>query len=269
MRRLIVAALAALAFASPALAQSASPPVATKSQVLPVSPFINYTNGFFVGLGPSAGLAASNVSGNIITLPGLTGGALNAAGGAIDVDFGYVWGHCFLNSWCQIEADFSYQNISGGNAVGTVSSNWILTQEADFGIDILQTVLSYLPGVQNPFPSFSPTGLLPANIAVAATPRGYVGFKQAELLVSGNVGAAGGQTWEYAPGVTTGYRWQTLNSAGKPNGASIKIFADAFWADKGVSISNLFGAGGAPIVTAPKAGMDTLYRFGVHVDFGI
>lgn len=239
----------------------------------PVSPFVNLAkNGFYVGVGTSAALANSNVSGNVISIPGITGGNVNAAGGTIDADVGYIWGSCFLNSWCQVEADFKYQNIGGATPLGSVSSRWAMTQEADIGIDLLQLVLSYVPSLGSSasiFPTIDPTSLLPANVKVANTPRGYVGFKQEEILVNGQVGQVGGQTWEYAPGVTTGWRWQTLGATGLPNGASIKVFGDILFADKGVTISDLFGVGGAPVVTQAKAGMNTLYVAGVHVDFGL
>ena len=205
----------------------------------------------------------------MFSLPGITGGGLSAAGGTIDIDAGYIWGACILNTWCQIEIDGQYANITGSTAVGTISSQWASTQEFDIGADVIQTVLALLPNAQNPFPSFNPSSLLPANIAVATTPRGYVGFKQGEFLVNGNVGQAGGQTWAYAPGVTSGFRWQTLGTNGAPNGGSIKVFADIMWPTRGVSISNVFGIGGAPIVTQASAAMNTIYVAGVHYDFGI
>jgi hypothetical protein len=98
---------------------------------------------------------------------------------------------------------------------------------------------------------------------------GYVGFKQAEMLISGNVGQSGGQDWAYAPGVTAGWRWQTLGSNGAPNGGSLKVFADIYWADKGASIANLFGTSGAPIVTQANANLNTMYVAGLHYDFGV
>jgi hypothetical protein len=263
MRRLIFAALAAAVASTAAFAGD----MATKAPPAKKSAFIG-GSGFYVGVGTSAAVASANVSGNVFSLPGISGGGVNAAGGTIDADVGYIWSSCII-TWCQVEADAKYTNVTGSNAVGNISAQWVLTQEFDVGADILQTALSFLPAGSNPFPTFNPSSLLPSNIAVATTPRGYFGFKQAEMLISGNVGQAGGQDWAYAPGVTAGYRWQTLGSTGAPNGASIKVFADVYWANKGASISNLFGTGGAPVVTQASANLNTLYVAGVHVDFSV
>jgi hypothetical protein len=226
-------------------------------------------SGFYIGAGTSAAVASANVSGNVISVPGITGGSVNAAGGTVDVDAGYIWSSCILNTWCQVELDGKYTNIDGSNAVGTISARWALTQEFDIGADVIQTVLSLFPTGSNPFPTFNPSSLLPSNIAVATTPRGYFGFKQAELLIGGNVGQSGGQDWAYAPGLTSGFRWQTLGGNGAPNGGSLKVFADILWANKGASIANLFGASGAPMVTQASATLNTLYVVGVHYDFGV
>jgi len=262
MRRLLLAGLALATLSLPAFAGG--------NLWSPSNPFSVVTgSGFYLGAGTSAAVASENVSGNVISLPGLAGGSVSAAGGAVEIDAGYIWGKCVLNSWCQIEADAKYTNIDGSTSVGTLSTQWAFAQEFDVGADVLQTILALLPSGSNPFPTFNPSTLLPANIAVATTPRGYVGFKQEELLISGNVGGSGGQTWAYAPGVTSGFRWQTLDTNGKPNGGSIKVFADILWPTRGVSIANVFGVGGAPIVTQANADLKTLYVAGFHYDFGV
>lgn len=263
LRTSIVAALASIALATPALAGGQLVP--------PPSPFLTSNgSGFYFAVGTSAELASANVSGNVFALPGLTGGGLNAAGGTIDSGFGYIRGSCIFGVWCAVEVDAKYSNISGSNAVGSVSSRWMLTQEVDFGIDLLQTVLAYVPGFSNPFPSFNASGLLPANISsTVGPPQGFFGFKQAEMLISGNVGVAGGQTWDYAPGLTGGFLWRTLGTNGKPNGGALKVAADIYWMNKGASISNLFGVGGAPVITNANASMDTVYAFEIHYNFGL
>jgi hypothetical protein len=272
MRRIALASLL-VALASPALAQTA--PVATPAPLVTKGPYLSSpftltsSSGFYVGIGTSAAVAASNVSGNVITIPGLTGGNVSAAGGTIDVDFGYIWGHCILGTWCQVEIDGKYTNIDGNTAVGNIAYRWGITEEFDIGADVIQTILAAFPSLSNPFPTFSPTGLLPANVAVATTPRGYFGVINGDYLVSGNVGQSGGQTWIDAPGVTTGFRWQTLGSTGKPNGGSLKVYADVMWGTKALNISNVFGAGGGPIVTQPNAALNTMYVVGLHYDFGI
>lgn len=275
-------AITALLFGAPANAQTATPaaPAASPPPLinLPIigkaprsNPFLSTTkgSGWYLGVGTSAAVASSNVSGNVFNLPGITGGSAAAAGGTIDADVGYVWNSCLLGTWCQLEADGKYTNIAGSTAVGTISSQWILTQEFDMGVDVLQSVLKVFPTFSNPFPNFNASSLLPSAVAVSNTPMGYFGFKQAEMLINGNVGQAGGQTWAYAPGVTSGFRWQTLGTSGAPNGGSLKVFADILWPTKGVSISDLFGTGGTPVVTQANANLNTLYIVGLHYDFGL
>lgn len=268
MRRLLIAAAVAAAIATPALAADVTPPNLMKGG--PSSPFLTTAGaGPFFGVGTSAAIASSNVSGNVISVPGLSGGDVSAAGGTIDVDVGYIWGRCILNTWCQVEVDGKYTNIVGDTAVGSISNRWGVTQELDVGADVIQTVLSAFPNFKNPWPTLvDPTSLLPANVAVANTPRGYIGVKNGDYLIGGNVGRSGGQTWVDAPGLTTGFRWQTLGSNGKPNGGSLKVFADVMWATKGLTLSNVFGAGGAPIITNANADLKTMYVAGVHYDFG-
>lgn len=265
MRKIFLATCAVL-FAGAAFAADL-PPIVTKAPIS-YNPFIT-GSGWFVGAGTSLAVANSNVSGNVITLPGITGGNVSAAGGTVDVDVGYIWSKCLFGTWCQIETDAKYQNIVGNTAVGTISSRWQLTQEIDIGIDAIQALASVVPGINTTFPQFNPTGLLPSAVAVANTPMGYVGFKQAEMLISGNVGQSGGQDWAYAPGATSGFRWKTLGTNGSPNGGSIKVFGDILVANKGASIANLFGVGGAPIVTQANANLKTLVVVGVHYDFGL
>jgi hypothetical protein len=266
MRKLFLAICAVL-FAGAAVAADLPVPVVGKAPSY--NPFIG-SSGFYIGAGTEAAVASSSVNGNVISIPGVTGGTTNAAGGTVDIDVGYIWGACVFNSWCQIEADARYTNIVGDTAVGSIDSRWSFTQEADIGFDAIQSLTAVLPQLANIFPTFNATSLLPANLAVAATPRGYAGFKQMEALLQSNVGPSfSSQTWIYAPGVTTGFRWQTLNSAGKPNGGSLKVFADILWPSKGVTIANLFGAAGAPIVTQAGASWNTVYEVGIHYDFGL
>lgn len=264
MRKIFLSTCAVL-FAGAAFA--ADLPLPTKAPIS-YNPFIG-SSGFYIGAGTEAAVASSSVNGNVIAIPGVTGGTTNAAGGMVDIDVGYIWGACIFNSWCQIEADARYTNIVGNTAVGSIDSRWSFTQEADIGFDAIQSLTAVLPQLSNIFPTFNATSLLPASLAVAATPRGYFGFKGMEALLQSNVGASSGQNWIVAPGVTTGFRWQTLNSAGKPNGGSLKIFADILWPSRGVTIANLFGAGGAPIVMQANASWNTVYEVGIHYDFGL
>ena len=266
MRKLVLALLTS-SFITPALA--ADLPVPYKAQPL-VSPFsIVGGNGFFVGAGTSAAVAQSNVSGNVINIPGV-GGATNAAGGTIGGDAGYIWGRCgSILGWCQVEVDIKYMNITGNTAVGSINYRWGVTEEFDVGIDAIQTVLSALPSIPNIFPILAnPSGALPANIAVG-TPLGYVGAKVGEFNINGNVGQASGQTWVVTPGVTTGFRWPVLGSNGKPNGGSLKVYGDVLFANKGVTLSNVFGTAGGPmLVQNANASLNTMYVVGLNYDLG-
>src|SRR5208282_6055033 len=78
--------------------------LAVKAPPPSLSTFVS-GSGFYLGAGASAAVASSNVSGNVLTLPGATGGNLYAAGGAVEVDAGYIWGNCLFGTWCQIEVD--------------------------------------------------------------------------------------------------------------------------------------------------------------------
>lgn len=267
MRKFLLAMLAATVL-SPIAANAADLPLPYKSPVL-VSPFsVVGANGFFVGAGTSAAVAQSNVSGNVINIPGV-GGSTNAAGGTVGGDVGYIWGRCGVLGWCQLEVDVKYMNIVGNTAVGSINYRWGITEEADIGLDVVQTALSYLPNIPNIFPVLAnPSGFLPANVAVG-TPLGYVGAKVGEFNIAGNVGQANGQTWVTAPGVTTGFRWPVLGTNGKPNGGSLKVYGDVLFANKGVTLSNVFGTAGGPmLVQNANANLNTMYVVGLNYDLG-
>ena len=264
MRKLVLALLASSVI-TPALA--ADLPIPGKAAF--ISPFsIVGGNGFFVGAGTSAAVAQSNVSGNVVNIPGV-GGATNAAGGTIGGDAGYIWGRCGALGWCQVEVDVKYMNITGNTAVGSINYRWGVTEEFDVGIDAIQTVLSALPSIPNIFPILAnPSGALPANIAVG-TPLGYVGGKVGEFNIAGNIGQASGQTWIVTPGVTTGFRWPTLNAQGKPNGGSLKVYGDVLFANKGVTLNNVLGTAGGPmLVQNANDKLNTMYVVGLNYDFG-
>jgi hypothetical protein len=231
-------------------------------------PFAPNGAGWYVGVGTEAGVAASSITGT--TFPNLTGGNLTSDGGAVGVDVGYIWSSCLLQTWCQIEVDFRYQNIAGSMGGASVNSLWSVREEFDVGAQVFQTLVAAVGNLGVSFPTFNPSGMLPANIAVATIPRQYVGFVLDEYEIGGNFGSATGQTWGLAPGVTTGYRWQTLGTNGLPNGGSLKIHADIEWPTKGADLNGVFAApGGAPLQVSASASMQTLYRVGIQYDFGI
>lgn len=255
----------ALATALPGGALAADMPLKAPPYIQPFAPS---GSGWYIGVGTEAGVAASSISGT--TFPSLTGGNLTSDGGAVGVDAGYIWSNCLLQTWCQIEVDLRYQNIGGSMGGASVNSLWSVREEFDVGAQVFQTVLAAVGNIGVSFPTFNPSGMLPANIAVATIPRQYVGFIADEYEIGGNFGSASGQTWGFAPGVTTGYRWQTLGTNGLPNNGSLKIHADIEWPTKGADLTGVFaGAGGAPLAVTASASMQTLYRVGIQYDFGI
>ena len=137
-------------------AVAADLPLPTKAPVS-YNPFIG-TSGFYLGLGTEAAVASANVNGNVFSLPGVSGGGVNADGGMVDIDVGYIWGACFFGTWCQLEADARYTNITGNTAVGNINNQWSFTQEADIGIDAIQTLTAIAPQLANVFPSFNQIG---------------------------------------------------------------------------------------------------------------
>jgi hypothetical protein len=263
MRKFLLATSMLVAFSASAFAAD----MAVKAPPIMQSPFSSPTgSGFYVGLGTEGAVASADVSGNAII------GNVTASGATVGVDGGYIWGKCLLSSWCQLELDVKYQNITATNAGGSIISRWSASGEFDIGADVIQTVLGYLgQSAGSIFPSFNPTSLLPAAAVgnLASTPRPYLGFVGALYQVQGTVGSAQGQTFSFAPGAAAGYRWQTLTN-GMPNGGSLNVFAKAVWVDRGVDVTGVFaGAGGAPINVQSHSGMSTVYTAGIHYDFGI
>ena len=232
-------------------------------------PFVNTAagSGWYCGVGTQAGVAQPSVSGNSILATSAINGNLNAAGGAVGGGCGWITNKGPLGSWMQLEADGFYENITATMGPVSVASRWSATQEVDIGIgafSAIQQAFSALGAGSNinlPFPSFTPT--VPSGIAVATTPRQYVGFKVGEFGLTGNAFSAGGATVGWAPGLTTGWRWQTLDATGKPNDGSLKLYADVFWPQRGNTFNTLNGA----ITGAVKE--TTQYWLGVKYDFGL
>ena len=100
-------------------------------------------------------------------------------------------------------------------------------------------------GLTNPFPSFTPQ--LPSNVGVAVTPREYFGVFVTEFGISGTFGAATGQSVGVAPGVRTGYLWQTVDATGRPNGGALDLGVAVDWPTKGATFNNVFAGSGAPL----------------------
>jgi hypothetical protein len=256
MKTILLAAAAVLSLNA---ARAADMPVFKAQQ-----PFAGTGSGSYCGAGTTAGVAQASVSGNNLFATSLVNGNINAIGGSVGGDCGYISNRGPLGTWWQIEGAGKYQNITASDGPVSIASRWAATQELDFGAELFQMVFAAGGNVGLTFPSFTPS--LPANVAVAALPRQYFGFKVEEFGISGNFFGAGGSTWAWAPGLTTGYRWQTLGAGGQPNGGSLKIFADVYWPQRGVTFNNVFGVSG-PIVLGAAAKESTQYFLGVNYDF--
>lgn len=268
MRKFLLIA-ASLALATAAHAADLPKKAASQSPFIPAS-----VGGWYVGLGTSAGVAQSSVGGSNLFAPSLVGGNLVADGASVDVVGGYIRNGGPLNTWWRVELGASYQNISGGTPAGSVNSRWRLTQEADVGADILQTIFSAVGNLGNLSSTFSSLNsfvpALPSNVAVVGTPRQYVGVVAEEFELGGTFGAASGQTWGFAPGVKTGWIWELPGSDGKtPNGNALEVFAEVLWPTQGASFANVFAAGGAPLTIGPAVKEGTQYFAGVHYLFGL
>jgi hypothetical protein len=271
MRNLLLSSVALIALVLPAAA--ADMPLKAAP-----SPFLTYSgSGFYWGIGTTSGVDQANVSGNNLFATSLVSSNLDATGQSIDAEVGYIWGNASIAGvaqWARVYASGSYQNISGGVSVGatpttgaaalSVSSRWSSMQGLDVGADLVSMLLTKT-GLSNPFPTFTPQ--LPSNVAVAVTPREYFGAFVTEFGISGNFGAATGQTVGVAPGIRTGYLWQTVDATGKPNGGALDLGVAVDWPTKGVSFSNAFATNGAPLTLNSGAQIGTQYKAYIRYDF--
>lgn len=235
------------------------------------TPFVAVNgSGFYWGVGTSSRLADATANSNLLVANLATGNTI-AAGQSIDGEIGYIWGNASLAgfaNWARVYASASYQNVAGGvvapGASISVVSRWSAQQGVDVNADIFQYVLNIF-NWQNPFPTFSPQ--LPSNVAVASSPRQYVGAFVTEVGLGGNVGAATGTSWAVAGGVRTGYLWQLLGTNGKPNGLALDAGVQVAWMPRGVTFNNVFANNGAQLVVNPTVNMGTTYSAYVRVDF--
>lgn len=260
------------AIAALALGLSAVPALAADMPVkAQPTPFVAVNgSGFYWGVGTSSRLADATANSNLL-VANLATGNTKAAGQSIDGEIGWIWGNASLAgfaNWARVYASASYQNVAGGVVVPgasiSVVSRWSAQQGVDVNFDVFQYVLNIF-NWQNPFPTFSPQ--LPSNIAVASSPRQYVGAFVTEVGLGGNVGAATGTSWAVAGGVRTGYLWQLLGTNGKPNGMALDAGVQVAWMPRGTTFSNVFAANGAPLAVNPTVNMGTTYSAYVRVLF--
>ena len=273
MRKLLIASavLAAIA-AGPAFAAD----MAVKAAPI-TNPFINPSaSGWYWLVGTYAGVAQSSVSGNPLLVTSLATGNLTAAGAGVDLGFGYIHGDTTklgIGNWWRVELSGSYQNIQGGMSTpgnsASVASHYAATEEFDVGADVISMIQSVLGSSGVSFPTFAPASLLPANLAVATTPKQYFGFVIREFGINGQVGEASGASVGVAPGVKTGYLYQALGPDGKPNGTAVDVWASATWALKGFTVNNVLAANGAPVQVDGGYEMGATYLAGVHANFNL
>jgi len=238
----------------------------------PPSPFLlGAGGGFYIDIGTSAGVA--NTTGSGLLISGLVNNSLVADGASLDIGAGYIRNGGPLGTWWQVRVGASYQNIAGGTPAGSFSSRWRLTQEADIGADVFQQALSALGNIGGASTVFSSLNgfipALPSNVAVGASPRQYVGFVLEEALTQGSFGASQSQTWAIAPGVKTGWIWQTLGKDGKPNGNALEVFASVNWPTQGFTLNNVFATNGTPLAIGPSIKEGPIYRAGIDYKFGL
>jgi len=244
----------------------------------PPSPFLTYSgSGFYWGIGSTSGVDQASVSGNNVFATSLVSSNLTAAGQSVDGEVGYIWGNASIAGvaqWARVYVSGSYQNISGGVSVGATptsgaaalgfASRWSSMQGVDVGADLVQMLLTRT-GLTNPFPSFTPQ--LPSNVAVASSPREYFGAFVTEYGIDGKFGAATGQTVGVAPGIRTGYLWQTVDATGKPNGGALDLGVAVDWPTRGVTLDNVFATNGAPLTLNSSVNMGTQYKAYIRYDF--
>jgi hypothetical protein len=261
---LLTAALTALAM--PAMAAD----MAVKAPPLPE---FGGGTGWYVGIGSTAAVAQSNVSGTNVFASSLATGGLTAAGGTVDVAVGWI------SPKFKIESDGSWQNITGTIATAStptssaasawVASRWSASQEIGVNFNLLQTLTAVLPSLSGvAFPSFTP--VIPSNIHVLnpATPIQFVSVGLREFGEQGGFGAANGQSWAVAPMLKTDFLWQALNSAGASSGLAFDAFAWVAFPVKGFTLNNAFSPSGAPTIGA-GANLGTQYGLGMKVLFPV
>jgi hypothetical protein len=266
---LLTTALAALA----APAYAADMPVKAAP-----TPFLTVNgSGWYWGVGTTSAVDQANVNNNVFATS-LVSNNLVAAGQSIDLEGGYIWGNASIAGiaqWARVYVSGSFQNISGGVSVAAtpttgaasfgVASRWSSMQGVDVGADLVSMLLTRL-GIANPFPAFTPQ--LPSNVAVAVTPREYFGAFVTEFGISGTgLATNAGTSVGVAPGVRTGYLWQTIDSTGKPNGGALDLGVAVDWPTRGVTFSNLFATNGAPLTLNASANIGTQYKAYIRYDF--
>src|SRR6185437_12807603 len=175
MRKLLLSMMAVLALGVAAHAADLGVAPLYKAQG---KPFAAGGSGFYWGGGTSIGVDQANASASGIFATSLVTGNLNAAGGSVDGEMGWI--SSVQGTWVRIGVTGSYQNIGAGVSNGSIgtafSSKWGATERFDVNANILQTAIN-VTGLGSNFTSYF-TGFnpaLPGNVK-AGTPMQYNGF---------------------------------------------------------------------------------------------
>lgn len=251
--RALVGMLAVL-IASPVLAAD----MAVKAKQNIVYPYGG--SGCYFGVNAEAGVAQSDVSGNVFATS-LVDGKLIAAGGSVGASVGCLWGNG--TNWVAVQANGNYQNISGslpltgGNA--GVASKWQASQVVKLGG--FPALLSWLPNLGVNFPVISAPAVAPVGFnVVTLTSQPYIMAGVQEFDNSGWFQASSGSSVGVAPLIGAGVINQLTDINGKASGAVLDTYAKVVFPGKGFSIN----VNGTPGLGA-AANMGTQYFAGVAV----
>ena len=249
MRRVVFASILAM-FAAPAFA--ADLPIMTKGG-LPLAYPYSGGSGFYGGINTFGGVAQATSSSSVLATTSLATGNLTAAGGAVGGTVGFTAGTS--NLWWAVEASGDWMNVTAGTSSGvtgspsaTMDSRWSAEEVFKLGGSLQLNFINAANILGFNFPTFS-LPATPNGIAVAASPHPYIMAGVKEFGISGTIGTAGGTTVGVAPLVGAGTISSIINAQGQPTGLALDLFAEVVFADKGLSLNNVFGTSG-PVVNA-------------------
>lgn len=264
MKRIALAAFAALL---PACAFAADMPIKAPNFAYPLD-----LAGWYAGIDAGASVSRASVTGSsTLFVNSLVTGKLNAAGGYVGGCVGYIRGNA--GSWWAVQGCGDWQNItaSAPGVAASVGSRWDSTLEVRLGgtinpVSLMVDALSNLGVGGFAFPTFTPVA--PGGISVAVAPRTYLAGGVDFKGLDGDFFKANGTTVAISPMLKTGAIWQVLNKNGQSTGGVVDTYAKIAFMDKGITVGNVFGTGGGPVVGG-HASLGTTYTAGVAYYFGI
>jgi hypothetical protein len=204
MRKLSVA-LAFLALAAPAYAQTAaSPPVlVTKAPVAAALNLAIYPSsrcGIFYGVGMYGGAAG---------VTGAPGGTVQL-GGAIEGLIGYACPTAALPWFVQLE--LGGQNFNAGNGIFAISAPATIKGE----VAVQTPLIAFIQSWSGASSATSPTTWLPPGYSVNGAPVSYLGFTTTFNDVSSTYGVGSFHDWVWTPiGARLGALWNISGPNGK------------------------------------------------------